>query len=385
MTIARGASSSVLATLVVVALSLATCVAGAQALDTVLLPGGGRIRGTVEVYEPNRQVVVLLPDGSRRRLRRGEFESVIFGDAPSPPSAPTEPEPSPTPAAPEAPAPDAAAPEPAPPAPDTAPPSASPLPPPAALEPAPTPGSDAPSITPDAQQRLEGAIPAAPQPLAPAVAPAVAFGDGHADGAWPEEDPNRIPRPIGMFHVGVQLLGSLQLATAGPEYFYGGPRPESFVFGGELSGYVDLRLALPFHIRGALVIAGFGDVGGVHRIYDSSWSLNPTLVATTLHGRGVLELGGRALVGFLLTDGFAIRIGAQGGMEWLSTVAHAESYGDGVLELAVRVLDSRFEIVALTALGVRSIGYESYSAAETRMGTRSGFSARVSLGVGYVF
>ena len=77
----------------VLALASPQRIASAQtsAMDTVILPNGGRLRGTVEAYEPGTRVVILLPDGTRRTLAPGEFERVQFADE-DPPQAPDAPE-----------------------------------------------------------------------------------------------------------------------------------------------------------------------------------------------------------------------------------------------------------------------------------------------------
>lgn len=234
-------------------LSAQVAVASAQAsgADVVFLPGGGRLRGTVEVYEPGQRVVVLLPDGSRRTLAPGEFERVQFADDPAVGEAP-----------------------PAAPAPETAP-QADPI----------VPSQQQLDAIDRAAQPLEAT---APQPMA-SVAVERSYGDGRADTiAWNESDPRLVPRPEGMVHFGLQLSALIGLYIGSSL---------TLELGGELAPYVDLRLAREFQLRVAGVV---GVQGGLFGSYSQV---------------GVFWMGIRPLLGFVVSPLIAIRIGGEIGFE----------------------------------------------------------------------
>lgn len=66
---------------------LSSLTASAQALDTVFLTSGGRVRGTVIADEP-AGVTMQLPDGTTRKLLRAEVTRVEYaGSAAAPPPA----------------------------------------------------------------------------------------------------------------------------------------------------------------------------------------------------------------------------------------------------------------------------------------------------------
>jgi hypothetical protein len=131
------------------ALALATALSAASPrLDTVFLANGGRLRGTVVADTP-AEVVVQLPDGSFRRLARGEVTRVEYADEPAQVGAPA-----PAPAAPQAPR---LAQPPSPPAAEPPPPAApsAPLPPP----PVPRPRGSAVSPAPESPFAPEASAP----------------------------------------------------------------------------------------------------------------------------------------------------------------------------------------------------------------------------------
>src|SRR5687767_15570942 len=93
--------------------ALVTVASTAVADDVVHLKSGGRVRGTVTLQDPTEGVVVLLADGTIKKIPAADVARVDYGDAGAPPvatPAPADPAPAPAPPAP----PPAAAPPPPP-------------------------------------------------------------------------------------------------------------------------------------------------------------------------------------------------------------------------------------------------------------------------------
>lgn len=337
--------------------------ASAQGTDIVRLPNGGRLRGTVEVYEPGHRVVILLPDGSRRTLAAGEFDSVQFADAPAPAPPPPEPVPEPVPAAPPAAPAIALPPESPPPA-----PSAEPTPPPVEAVP--------PSSTPDAavgggdMQRLESAmgVPAT-------AASAAVFGDGGgADLPWNGTDPRTrsLYAPEGMLHVVVEARGALAV-NLGEDYGRG------LVGAGELAGGVDLRIPeTVLHVRGALVLGLQSHRASTYPTYGGQLHMDAT-------GFGYLAL--RALAGVDATSWLALRAGGEYGIEVLPVFDVVRVYGGPELDVVFRALDDRrIEIGLSLAIQDRSHAIVELSGgSEIRNVAGTAWSPRVAIVLAGVF
>lgn len=320
-------------------------IARAQGQDVVYLPGGGRLRGTVEVYEPGRRVVIQLPDGTRRTLGPRQFERVQFADDPAagtdePAPRTTEPATS-TPPASRAPA--ATSTPPATSAPPATPPSAAPPagapPPPSAPPAAATPGTGTPAV-PDQQaiERMATASGAGTSAASPGTSPVRAYGDGDGDIGW-AEDPATIARPAGMVHFGLQGSFTLQWFTgartwenAGGTASRGTTFGAQMLLGGEIAGLIDFRITREFQLRALAVM-------GMQTAFDSEYLQATGTPYRQRQATGIFHLGARALIGLLPGSAFAFRIGGEIGFEVLTMLNAVRLYGGPLLELAIRIGD----------------------------------------------
>lgn len=384
-----------------------TAVCLAQASDVVFLPGGGRIRGTVEVYEPGRRVVVLLPDGSRRTLGPRQFERVQFADeaaatdrgggpeaTPSrpdtaPPAAATEPAAAPPATAPPATAPPATAPPATAP---TAPATAPTTPPPPGAVPAVPPPTSGESLAapagapvPDAQaiERMAAATGIGPDTTAePPVSPLRAYGDrGGAELEWAPY-PATTPRPAGFLHFGVQVAFTSQLYFGVSAYELGRGFWDSgsAFFGGEIAPFVDLRFTREVQLRAHAVI-GAQSASSFDRYHPSS-----TAPFNERFGTGVFHLGVRALVGLLPGPVLAVRFGGEVGMEVIDGLGSVNAYGGPLMEIAFRMLDQENLEIALQ-IEAQSRGWHYHVDEVGREGDAVGsfWAMRAALAIAYLF
>lgn len=346
---ARGWALVVVGVLIALA---AASPASAQSGDVVMLANGGRLRGTVEVYEPGADLVIVLPDGTRRTVPAADVAQVIFGDAaglaaPPPPAAP----PPTTP-------PVETAPPTLPPDPATAPAIIAPLPAPPAPGPAPMVIPPSAGPAPGAPPRGYGAPGDAPSGEGfglPDVQHLEAMGSDSAgipEGAVREyspgadassewsEDVARQGLPLGMFHLGVELRGMARMG--------GSVQSGTQVHGGvELGMNFILRLAPWFHLRGATFL-------GVHTGEDfryedrfdcrSPWGSWGSCTWNR-GGTGLGTFGVRVLLALDASRLFSLRVGGQFGGEWIAQYAMATFYGAPELDIVGQLTDEgRLEI-----------------------------------------
>jgi hypothetical protein len=234
------------------ALFLAAALAAPEPrLDTVHLMNGGRLRGTV-VEDTAEAVMVQLPDGTFRRVKRGDVARIDYEaqGAPLPPAETATPAPPPT--APSAP-PAAAAAEGA-----TAPAPAAPAPQAPAAAPPPAPGPaapPAPPASPSVKLRQPARRPAPPAEPPPWATPP-------PEPAW-RVAPGRAPRASTGFQMalGVEGVGPFGRVTRG------GPTVRDAV--GGLGGFV---LELGGKPHGGLFLGGTlrGAFGGGGRTFAAT-------------------------------------------------------------------------------------------------------------------
>lgn len=286
---------------VMVVVSLAASVALAQGGDVVILANGGRLRGTVEVYEPGADLVIVLSDGTRRVVPAADVAQVVFADV----------VPAPAPEAPEAPAditPPAAPPAfvPTPP-PSAAPPPAAPASPPAAG------GAEGGGTIPEMQHltTLES-IAGVPEGAAREYAP------GERAAAEWVDDPELAELPRGSLeplHLGFEIRAGFQVFPGTLDAFSG-----AF----DLSAVVLLRPLPRFHVRLAPLV-GVDSVTISEYPYDRS---NPRV-----------RLGARIQLGFELDRFLILRVGAELGTGYVENVDQWGLYGGPELDLLGALLD----------------------------------------------
>jgi hypothetical protein len=339
----------------------------AQAGDLVILRNGGRLRGTVEVYEPGTRVVILLPDGSRRTLAGGEIERVQFEDA----GAPAAPQPSPPPQQLEP-----SAPPPAEPSPPVAPtePSSPPEPSPraSALESAPATGD---ALSGGDLERLESIVgPSAPTAAVPA------FGDGHReDVPWNEVDPRTrsIYAPAGMLHLVVEGRCALALS------YSGNYRDDGIRWGGDVAFGADLRVpSTLLHVRAAVVLGL-----QTHTAYSFDYPGFGGSLSREQGATGFGYVGARALAGVDATSWLTLRVGGEYGFEVLPVFDVLRIYGGPELDVAIRALDDRrLEIGLALAVQDRSHAEVQISnGAPTYNHAGTSWSPRLALTIAGVF
>ncbi|WP_236607105.1 hypothetical protein [Sandaracinus amylolyticus] len=340
-----------LAAIVIALVMLVASSASAQGADTVFLRNGGRLRGTVEVFEPGVRVVILLPDGSRRTIEASELDRVQFADAPS----------APTPEAP----------------PVTTEPA---TPPPA--EPAPSePVTEPPPAIEHAEPSTADALSGADlDRLQTATAPGAVgeYGDGHArDVAWNGVDPRTqlVMRPEGMLHLVVEGRVAFALSFGDPYYGMQGR------FGGDLAIGADLRVPETIlHVRAALVL-GLQS----HQSFSNEYAYNRTHV---LHATGFGYVALRGLVGVDVTSWLSLRAGGEYGFEVLPVFDVVRSYGGPELGVVFRALDDRrLELGLALAVQDRSHAHVEIAndVAVTENYAGTSWVPRIALTIGGVF
>ena len=279
--------------------------------DVVFLRGGGRLRGTVEVFEPGSRVVILLPDGTRRTVSAAELERVDFADDAL--DAPARaPEAAPAPSSEVVSPPPMAEPE------VVTPPSAEPEPAAVEQQAAPDLAPSAPTLSADDLARLEGV-----GSLDRGAADV--YDDGlRASVPWNGVDPQTrfFYAPEGWLHAVIEVSG-----------FAGGNLgvTRSAQVGVELAGGADARLGdTAFHVR-LVGVLGLQTYSAEERMWD--WH---TQSAT---GFGYAAL--RATLGADLTSWFALRLGGDYGFEVVPVFDLVRIYGGPRVEAVFRVLDER--------------------------------------------
>jgi hypothetical protein len=277
---------------IAVVVSLLAVSAHAQTGDLVLLPNGGRLRGTVTEYEPGQRVVITMADGSTRSLGPGEFSSVTFADA-SATLTPSAPDPTPTEALPD-------------------------------FESGSIP-EDAPTLAP--------ATPPAPSPEA--------VGEhwgrprsfaGPRDDDWDNVALRMDERtPRGHTHFGLQAEGGFALLMA--------PSPiGDGAVGGSFFGDITIDGDQTFRI------GFFGDYFGTGENYVPQFGGR-----TTAYDYGGGAFGVRLLFGFDFGEMLAFRFGIEGGL--MIPTGPLGGTMSGRLEFVTRLLDSRSLELGVAVLG----------------------------------
>jgi hypothetical protein len=311
----------------------AASVALAQGTDVVMLSNGGRLRGTVEVYEPGADVVIVLSDGTRRTVPAAEVAQVIFGDA----GAPTEPPPTESPTSP----PNPVLPlptEPAPLAPSPPPTVLTPIPSPSAPTPGPSPSPlpDAPGDPPMPGVQHLGAV--ASIAGVPEGAPRT-YEPGEAASAEWLDDPALYEGPPGIFHMGIEARGTFRLAFNEPRPGFG--QAMGAQLGGDLSAVIDLRAASRFHLR----LAGL--VGLIE-------SVTLTAGGPANVDIGLVHFGIRPMLGFDCARFFQLRIGGEVGGDYVPQFDVVYLYGGPVVDMVGLVTDDRRLEMGLGLAFIRS-------------------------------
>ncbi len=303
----------------------------AQGTDVVMLANGGRLRGTVEVYEPGADVVIVLSDGTRRTVPAAEVAQVVFGDAPATPSTPPTTTPPTT------------TPPPTPP-PTTGPvivealPALPPAPPPPALVPpaSPPPGSPPPSRPPPPRGYEEGGGGGLPEVQHLGSVASIAgvpegtpreYALGDEPGPW-VPDPATVELPEGPLHFGLEVRGGLKIAVLGSGF--GAP---ALVSGGDVSGVLDYRVAPRFHLRAAAVVGmqTGEDYARQTVTFDRTYAF--------ANGSGIGVLGARFFLGFDIARAFILRVGGEVGGEYLPTFRRVELYGGPEIDMLGQFTD----------------------------------------------
>lgn len=288
-------------------LALASMASAQAGTDVVRLANGGRLRGTVEVYEPGHDVVIVLSDGTRRTIPAADVAEVIFGDTIVPPAG--APPTSEVPAVP----------------PDVVPPGTpevSPIgpevvapPPPVDITPPPVstppPTTSSPPLvgpsTPRTAPSEEDGMPAVQHLGAVESIAGVPEGPSRtyeaprdlSATAW-LDDPSRAEIPEGILHLGVELRGTLRFPA------YGG----DWVGGGEVSGVFDLRPLSRFHLRVALLLG----------VTNNDFRSRIDAYYASQSGSGALQFGARFLLGFDVARFFQLRFGGEVGGDYVPAV-----------------------------------------------------------------
>ena len=299
----------------------------AQGTDVVMLANGGRLRGTVEVYEPGADVVIVLSDGTRRTVPAAEVAQVVFGDAPAttPSTPPTTPPPTTTPST-------------------TTPPTTGPVivealpalppapPPPALVPPAsPPPGSPPPSRPPPPRGYEEGGGGGLPEVQHLGSVASIAgvpegtpreYALGDEPGPW-VPDPATVELPEGPLHFGLEVRGGVKFGLFGYRGF-----ASALIGAGEVSLVLDYRPAPRFHLR----VAGLLGIQSGHDQGSASLGMDP-------NGTGMGVLGLRFLLGFDIARLFILRLGGEVGGEYLPTFRRVEVYGGPEIDMLGQFTD----------------------------------------------
>lgn len=349
-------------------------IAVAQDGDVVMLANGGRLRGTVEVYEPGADVVIVLSDGTRRTVPAAEVAQVIFGEVSTPAETPVVPPPPTEP-------------------PTSAPEIVTPLPPAPAvitpLPPAPPPPSSPPSAPPSYSSEPD-ALPGvqhlgAVESIAgvPEGTPRV-YAPEDASSPW-QPDPATVELPVGPLHFGVELRGGVIVSLITPSdlyygygYGYGYGSPSGLNAGGEVSAVFDYRAAPRFHLRAAAVL-------GLRTGEDAAFRSTSYAFA---YGSGMGMLGARLMMGFDVARLLVVRIGGEIGGEYIPAFRRVELYGGPEIDLLGQLTDGGNLEVGVAISFPRSRACLIEADLSNPMGDfRCGdlFSMRIQLLAGWVF